>query len=222
MWDGSRRKRKPGYKQGRGWKQYYSLPCERLTHWKWLVSSPSALPALWSSVGSNMASRRTGASHGLPLLRRLLQAQGVKASGTTQIIPREPCSCVGQVVEAISCLYTRTFRTCLLVETIFLSCCLQIHQLNRIIIFGNQNSFSPGFLGVSVFLNIWCSLFLCCPGTCSSQQKWVWAAMDVNVGAPRSSFWWPMAKKEKYFISTHQSDDYDDTRFLEGTLKEAK
>lgn len=61
-----------------------------MTHWKWLASSASALPTLQSSAGSRMARRRTGASHGHPLLGCLLQVQGVKASGATQIIPREP------------------------------------------------------------------------------------------------------------------------------------
>lgn len=71
-------------------------------HWKRLASSSSALPALWSSVGSKMARRRTGASCGPRLLGCLLQAQDVKASGATQINPGEPCSCMSQAVEATS------------------------------------------------------------------------------------------------------------------------
>lgn len=75
-------------------------------------------------------------------------------------------------------------HTCILVETTFLSCCFQIHQLNRRILFGHWASFSSGFLGVSLFLNVWCLLLLCCPGTSGSWQKWVWAVIDVNVRAP--------------------------------------
>jgi len=40
--------------------------------------------------------------------------------------------------------------------------------------------------------------------------------------SPQELFLRTNNKKEKYFISIHQSDDYDNTQFLEGTLKQAK
>lgn len=105
VWDNLQRKYKQRYKQGRVWKHSYPLPCEwreGVTHWKWLVFSPSALPALWSLVGPKMARRKAGKSHGPPCSDTLCQARGVTASGAIQTIPHEPCSCMGQAAEATS------------------------------------------------------------------------------------------------------------------------
>jgi len=93
---------------------------------------PSPVVIHWVKDGKE----EDGASHGPPLLGRLLQAWGVKASGATPVVPREPCGCMGQVIEATSCLLQQDFCTWLLVEAIFLSCCFQIHQLNRRVFFG--------------------------------------------------------------------------------------
>lgn len=150
-------------------------------------SSPVVIS--WAKDGKGEDRDKPGSS----LLRHLLQAQGVTASGAIQTAPDEPCSCTDQTAKGTGWPSTRT-RTVAsswrqyssLALSRFTNSTGEFYLVTNFLLFRFSGSFS---------IPECCLQLLCCTGSSGSQQKWVWAAKDASVAAPRNSLWTAAAKK---------------------------